>query len=163
MGHELQLEVRRVEDSDYVEASYRLSQLGVELQRRGPNAKLLLQKAYLEIDARNFKQAAQAAEAALAKDPALREAQLVLGRALFYGALVKAGIMEGCAGNELGNPGPMILAAYRQVSLFVEATPGDEDAERLCEYLDKLVIGNPDSSRMLRQLRRDFSLTSSQP
>jgi uncharacterized membrane-anchored protein len=162
MGHELQLEMRRVEDCDYVEASRRLSLLCLEIRRRGATAPLLLQKAYLEIDARNFAQATEAAEAAFTKDPTLLEAQLVWGRALFYGALVRAGIMEGASGTGIGNPGPQILAAYRHVSDYVAAVPSDEDAERLCTYLDKLVIGNHDSSRMLRQLRRDFSPTSSQ-
>lgn len=162
MGNDLLLDVRRVEDCDYVEASRRLSSICLEIRRRGASARLLLRKAYLEIDARNFAQAAEAAEQALARDGQLVEAQLVWGRALFYGALVRAGIMEGAAGNGVGNPGPQLLAAYRQISQYMNAVPADEDAEQLCGYLDKLVVGNGDSSGMLRQLRQDFSRTNSQ-
>lgn len=162
MGHELILDVRRVEDCDYVEASRRLSRICLEIRRRGATARLMLQKAYLEIDARNFSQASQAASEALAKDTTLIEAELVLGRSLFYGALVRAGVMEGCTGTGLGNPGPQLLAAYRHISQYVEAVPHDEEAERLCAYLDGLVVANADSSRMVAQLRRDFLPTTSE-
>ena len=162
MRHELQLDVRRVEDCDYVEASRKLSALGLEMRRRGPTAELLLRKAFLEIDAGNFAQAAGAAEDALASNPKLVEAQLVWGRALFYAALVRAGIMEGGPGHCLGNPGPEILASYRHVSEYLNQVPYDDDAETLCNYLDRLVLGNADSSRMVAMLRRDFSPTASQ-
>lgn len=160
MKHELHVDMRRVEDSDYVEASRRLSRVCLEINRRGPTAALLLQKAYLEIAARNFAQAAQAAEAALGKDGAMMEAELVLGRALFYQALVRAGVMEGANGSGLGNPGPQILEAYRRLSNYVSAAPNDAEAELLCGYLDGLVMRNRDSSRMVAQLRRDFSPTA---
>lgn len=157
MANKLRLEVRRVEDSDYVAAVGRLTQLCLEINRSGATAERLLRKAYLEIDVGSYQGAAKTAQEALAKDANLQEAELVMARAQFYLALVRAGVMEGAFGTELGNPGPQILAAYKHVSRYVDVVKGDPDAEVLCDYLDGLVMRNEDSSRMVAALRRDLS------
>lgn len=156
---DLRFEIRLLEDGDYVEAASALSQVGGEIERRGATPRILLRKAYLEIGARNFAQAIEAAQGALAKDPSMHEAQLTLARALFYSALVRAGVMEGAPGAATGNPGADILAAYRHVSDYLVAVSDNPYAERLCSYLDDVVLGNRTSFLMAAQLRRDFAPT----
>jgi hypothetical protein len=135
----------------------RLTDLCLVINRSGATGERLLRKAYLEIEVGNYEEASKTAQTALAMDAKLQEAELVSARAQFYLALVRAGVMEGAYGTELGNPGPQILAAYKHVSHYVDAVKGDQDAEVLCDYLDGLVMRNEDSSRMTAALRRDLS------
>jgi tetratricopeptide (TPR) repeat protein len=150
------------QDLDYVHHFQELARVNLALHQRGPDTRLLVQKAMLELDVGNFEGARQAAREALALAPDDAEAQYQRGLACVLMAFVKAEAVPTGPGHRtspIESVRSLLEEAGRAFAGTVQANPDDVDAQEDMDAVTRTLEDHAEDASLEAALRGEPEAT----